>query len=94
MFKELTTEEIEVRVWATIVLVLAGILLISVICILMAVMFVDQDMERIAPIDEQFLGIMKDIMLLCIGAVGGIVGRKGAYAAANLAKPKIKEDFE
>ena len=66
MFKELTTEEIEVRVWATIVLVLAGILLISVICILLAVMFVEQDMEKIAPIDEQFLGIMKDIMLLCI----------------------------
>jgi hypothetical protein len=94
VFKELTTEEIEVRVWATIVLVLASILLISVICILFAVMFVDQNMDKIAPIDEQFLGIMKDIMLLCIGAVGGIVGRKGAYAAANLAKPKIKEDFE
>jgi len=86
VFKELTTEEIEVRVWAAIVLVLAGILLISVVCILGAVIFVDQDMERIAPIDQQFLGIMKDIMLLCIGAVGGIVGRKGAYAAANLAK--------
>ena len=86
MFKELTTEEIEVRVWATIVLVLAGILLISVICILLAVMFVDQDMEKIAPIDEAFLSIMKDIMLLCIGAVGGIVGRKGAYAAANAIK--------
>ena len=51
MFKELTTEQIEVRVWATIVLVLAGILLISVICILMAVMFVDQDMDKIAPVD-------------------------------------------
>jgi len=50
------------------------------------VMFVDQDMERIAPIDEQFLGIMKDIMLLCIGAVGGIVGRKGAYSAINAMK--------
>lgn len=86
MFKELTTEEIEVRVWALIVLVLAGILLISVICILGAVVFVEQDMNAIAPIDEAFLGIMKDIMLLCIGAVGGIVGRKGAYAAANLAK--------
>ena len=88
MFKELTTEEIEVRVWALIVMVLAGILLISVICILLAVMFVEQDMERIAPIDQQFLGIMKDIMLLCIGAVGGIVGRKGAYAAANALKEK------
>ena len=91
MFKELTTEEIEVRVWALIVLVLAGILLISVICILMAVMFVEQDMNAIAPIDEAFLGIMKDIMLLCIGAVGGIVGRKGAYAAANLAKKEAAE---
>ena len=90
MFKELTTEQIEVRVWATIVLTLAGILLISVICILLAVMFVEQDMERIAPVDEAFLGIMKDIMLLCIGAVGGIVGRKGAYAAANAIK---KEDW-
>ena len=87
MFKDLTTEQIEVRVWASIVITLAGILLISVICILLAVMFVDQDMDKIAPVDEAFLGIMKDIMLLCIGAVGGIVGRKGAYAAAN----KIKE---
>ena len=88
MLKELTTEEIEVRVWALIVLVLAGILLISVVCILLAVMFVEQDMERIAPIDAQFLSMMKDIMLLCIGAVGGIVGRKGAYAAANAMKEK------
>ena len=88
MFKELTTEEIEVRVWALIVMVLAGILLISVICILIAVMFVEQDMERIAPVDQAFLGIMKDIMLLCIGAIGGIVGRKGAYSAINAMKER------
>ncbi len=88
MFKDLTTEQIEVRVWATIVMVLAGILSISVICILFAVMFVDQDMERIAPVDKEFLGIMKDIMLLCIGAIGGIVGRKGAYSAINSMKEK------
>ena len=91
MFKELTTEQIEVRVWAAIVLTLAGILLISVICILLAVMFVDQDMDKIAPVDEAFLGIMKDIMLLCIGAVGGIVGRKGAYAAANAMKKENEQ---
>jgi hypothetical protein len=90
VFKELTTEEIEVRVWALIVIVLAGILLLSVIAILGAVIFVDQDMERIAPIDQQFLGIMKDIMLLCIGAIGGIVGRKGAYAALNSEKEASK----
>jgi hypothetical protein len=88
LFKELSTEEIEVRVWAAIVLVLAGILLISVVAILGAVMFVEQDMTAIAPIDEAFLGIMKDIMLLCIGAIGGIVGRKGAYSAINAMKEK------
>jgi hypothetical protein len=57
-----------------------------VCAILGAVIFVEQDMEKIAPIDEAFLAIMKDIMLLCIGAIGGIVGRKGAYAAANLTR--------
>jgi hypothetical protein len=88
MFKELTTEEIEVRVWAAIVLTLAGILLLSVVAILGAVIFVEQDMTAIAPIDEAFLGIMKDIMLLCIGAVGGIVGRKGAYSAINAMKER------
>jgi hypothetical protein len=87
----MTTEEIEVRVWAWIVMILAGILLLSVMAILGAVIFVDQDMDRIAPIDEAFLGIMKDIMLLCIGAVGGIVGRKGAYAAANSMSRKEAE---
>jgi hypothetical protein len=43
-------------------------------------------MTAIAPIDEAFLAILKDIMLLCIGAIGGIVGRKGAYAAVNAMK--------
>ena len=78
-----TTEEIEVRVWAIIVLSLTSILLLSTFGIIMGVMFVEHDMNDIAPIDEAFLAILRDIMLLCIGAVGGIVGRKGAYAAAN-----------
>jgi len=88
----MTTEEIEVRVWAWIVMILAFILVISVCAILGAVIFIEQDMERIAPIDTAFLAIMKDIMLLCIGAVGGIVGRKGAYAAANALKKEDKND--
>jgi hypothetical protein len=88
VFKELTTEEIEVRVWALIVIVLSGILLFSVVTILLAVTFVEQNPGEIAEIDKQYLAMLKDIMLLCIGAVGGIVGRKGAYAAANA----LKED--
>jgi len=85
-----TTEEIEVRVWAIIVLSLTSILLLSTFGIIMGVMFVEHDMAQIAPIDEHFLAILRDIMLLCIGAVGGIVGRKGAYAAANAMKGEEK----
>ena len=83
-----TTEEIEVRVWAIIVLSLTSILLLSTFGIIMGVMFVEHDMAQIAPIDEHFLAILRDIMLLCIGAVGGIVGRKGAYSAINAMKEK------
>jgi hypothetical protein len=86
VFKQMTTEEIEVRVWAIIVLSLTSILLLSTFGIIMGVMFVEHDMNAIAPIDEHFLAILRDIMLLCIGAVGGIVGRKGSYAAANMMK--------
>ena len=87
----MTTEEIEVRVWAAILLTLAGILVISVVAIIGGVLFVEQDKTQIAPIDQAFLAILKDVMLLCIGAVGGIAGRKGAYAAANLMS-KEKDD--
>jgi len=82
----MTTEELETRVWAVIALSLTGILVSSVIGIILGVLFVEHDMEKISPIDVQFMAILKDIMLLCIGAVGGIVGRKGAYAAANMIK--------
>lgn len=88
---KMTTEEVEVRVWAVIALSLTGILVASVIGIILGVLFVEHDMDKISPIDTQFMAILKDIMLLCIGAVGGIVGRKGAYAAANLIS-KEKDD--
>ena len=56
------------------------------------VLFVEHDLERISPIDTQLIGILKDIMLLAIGAVGGLVGRKGAYAAANMLTKKEDGD--
>ena len=81
---DLTTEQIEIRVWAFVVLTLAAILAVSVFTILISVMFVDQDMERVAPVDEAFLSIIKDVMMLCIGAIGGLVGRNSVNAAAKL----------
>lgn len=84
MSDELSTEQIEIRVWAVVVLTLAAILAVSVFTILISVMFVDQDMERVAPVDEAFLSIIKDVMMLCIGAIGGLVGRNSVNAAAKL----------
>ena len=84
--KELTSEQIETRVWAIIALSLTFILVISVVSIILGVLFVEHDMENISPIDEKFLSILKDVMMLSIGAVGGIAGRQGAKAAANLLK--------
>jgi hypothetical protein len=77
----MTNDEIEVRVWAVITLSLTGILVVSVLTILGGVLFVEHDMDRISPIDEAFLAILKDIMLLCIGAIGGVVGRKSLSSA-------------
>jgi len=45
-------------------------------------------MENISPIDEKFLSILKDVMMLSIGAVGGIAGRQGAKAVANMLEKK------
>lgn len=87
---DLSTEQIEIRVWAVVVLTLAAILFISVVAILGSVMFVDQNMNQIAPVDEAFLAIIKDIMMLCIGAVGGLVGRNSVNAAAKLMKGEDK----
>ena len=77
----MTNEDIETRVWATIVLSLTAILVVSVCSIIFGVMFVEHDIDRISPIDEAFLGILKDVMLLCIGAIGGVVGRKSLSTA-------------
>ena len=76
-----SNEDIETRVWAVIVLSLTGILVVSVMSIILGVLFVEHDMERISPIDEAFLAILKDVMLLCIGAIGGVVGRKSLSTA-------------
>ena len=86
--KDLTAEQIEVRVWAIIALSLTFILVVSVVSIILGVLFVEHDMENISPIDEKFLSILKDVMMLSIGAVGGIAGRQGAKAVANMLEKK------
>jgi hypothetical protein len=87
----MTPDEIEVRVWAWIVGVLAAIVFFSAVGILLGVLFVEHDMERIAPIDVQLLAMQKDIMMLCIGAIAGVASRKGAAAIAEKLAAKPEE---
>jgi hypothetical protein len=73
--KKLSTSEIEVRVWATIIIGLFFVLAISTLSIIYSITFVEQP-PVMSPIDEVYTGILKDIMLLCIGAISGLASGK------------------
>lgn len=71
----MTPEEVEVRVWAFIVICIMIMLTTITLGILWAVTFEDQGME-LAPIDSIFLEILKAVAYMSIGTLGGIAGRK------------------
>ncbi len=71
----MTSEEIEIRIWAFIVVILSAMLFIIAIGVLWAVAFEVQGME-LAPIDGIFLEILKAVAYMSIGTLGGIAGRK------------------
>lgn len=71
----MTSEEIEIRIWAFIVVILSAMLFIIAIGVMWAVAYEDQSME-LAPIDGIFLEILKAVAYMSIGTLGGIAGRK------------------
>lgn len=81
--QRMTNEEIETRIWAfvviTVTLILAGI----VFAMLYSVTWVVQPIKSIAPIDQAFLKMMNDIVLLIVGGIGGVIGKKGVGAIAQ-----------
>ena len=77
----MTAEEVEVRVWAFIVISIMIMLTAITLGILWAVTFEEQAME-LAPIDAIFLEILKAVAYMSIGTLGGIAGRKVAKAVA------------
>lgn len=78
----MNAEEIEVRVWAFIVICIMIMLVSISLGILWAVTFEDQSME-LAPIDAIFLEILKAVAYMSIGTLGGIAGRKVAKQVAE-----------
>jgi len=71
----MTAEEIEIRIWAFIVVILSTMLFVIALGVMWAVAYEEQGME-LAPIDGIFLEILKAVAYMSIGTLGGIAGRK------------------
>ena len=79
----LTSDEIEVRVWAFVIVVLVTILLGAMAMFLYSVSFVTQPMSGMAKIDSVYLQQINTIMVFITGVLGGVAGRSGVKAIAN-----------
>jgi len=79
----LTQDEIEIRVWASVVLIVTIILAGIVIFMLYSLAFVVQPIKSIAPIDQAFAKMLNDIVLLIVGGIGGVMSRKGVQTVAD-----------
>jgi hypothetical protein len=78
----LTAEEIEVRVWAFVVLSITIMVLTIGIGLMWLIGFEHQPPE-LAPIDAVFLEILKAIAFMGVGTLGGIAGRKVITTASQ-----------
>lgn len=81
--QRLTTEEIEVRIWGFVVIAITLILIGIVFALLYSVTFVTQPIKSMAPIDQAYTKMLNDIVLLLVGGIGGIVGKRAVNSAAN-----------
>ena len=80
----LTAEEIEVRVWAFVIVVLVTLLLGAMAMFLYSVTYVTQPMNgQMAAIDKVYTSQISTIMVFITGVLGGVAGRSGIKAVAN-----------
>jgi hypothetical protein len=81
--QNLTTEEVEVRIWGFVVVVVTCILCFIVIALLYSVTFVTQPIKSMAPIDQAYTKMLNDIVLLIVGGIGGVMTKRAAGAASK-----------
>ena len=79
----LTAEELEVRTWSFVVVVVTFILAGIVAFMLYSLAFVTQPLKAMAPMDQAFAKMLNDIVLLVVGGIGGVMSRKGVQAIAD-----------
>ena len=82
-----TIEEVETYVWGFVVVMVTLILCFIVIALLYSVTFVTQPIKSMAPIDMAYTKMLNDIVLLIVGGIGGVIGKKGVGTALNAFKP-------
>lgn len=85
--QKLTPDEIEVRIWGFVVVVVTLILCFIVIALLYSVTFVTQPIKSMAPIDQAYTKMLNDIVLLIVGGIGGVMGKKAVSTATNAFVP-------
>ena len=83
----LSAEAIEVRVWGFVVVMITLILAGIVFALLYSVTFVTQPIKSMAPIDQAYTKMLNDIVLLIVGGIGGIVGKRAVSGAVNAMRP-------
>ena len=82
-----TPEEIEVRIWGFVVVMITVILAGIVFALLYSVTFVVQPIKSMAPIDQAYTKMLNDIVLLIVGGIGGIVGKRAVGAITQAVNP-------
>lgn len=85
--QKLTTDEIEVRIWAFVVIAVTLILTFIVISLLYSVTFVTQPIKSMAPIDQAYTKMLNDIVLLIVGGIGGVIGKRAMSSASRAFNP-------
>ena len=90
----LTAEEIEVRVWAFVIIILVTILLGAMVAFLYSVTYVTQPMAGMAPIDKIYTQQISTIMVFITGVLGGVAGRSGIKAVATAISKSEANDVD
>jgi lysylphosphatidylglycerol synthetase-like protein (DUF2156 family) len=90
--QRLSAEQIQVRIWAFVVIAVTLILMFIVGAMLYSVTFVTQPIKAMAPIDQAYTKMLNDIVLLIVGGIGGIMGKRIVSDAANAIQPKEEPD--
>ena len=82
-----TAEDIEIRIWGFVVVCITVILFGIVFVLLYSLIFVVQPIKSMAPLDMAFSKILNDIVLLLVGGIGGIVGKRAVGSVSQAITP-------